>query len=184
MTIDFACETCGARVVAERHAGSRHLFCSKRCYGAWQRTQGDHFGETTEYRIWTNMKTRCTNPKATQYRWYGACGIRVCQRWSDSFKNFLADVGLRPGPEYTLDRIVSSGHYEPGNVRWATKREQAANRKSNTVIEHNGERRILADWLRFYGQKPTVNSYDFRRFLAGQTRKQIREAKLNSGDAA
>jgi hypothetical protein len=76
------------------------------------------------------MKDRCSNPKNVKYHLYGARGIRVCERWKD-FAAFLADVRLPPAPGYTLDRYPDpDGDYEPGNVRWATPKEQRHNRRS------------------------------------------------------
>src|ERR1035437_9159863 len=89
-------------------------------------TLGGH--PTTEYRIWSNMNNRCRNPNHGKYKYYGGRGIRVCARWRQ-FELFLDDVGPRPSMKYTLDRFPNrDGDYEPGNVRWATKKEQFLNR--------------------------------------------------------
>jgi len=83
-----------------------------------------------EYVAWTSMKNRCTNPKCQRYEIYGGRGIKVCDRWTASYEAFLADVGRRPGPEYSLDRYPDrDGDYQPGNVRWATRSEQMLNRR-------------------------------------------------------
>jgi len=74
------------------------------------------------------MLERCNNPNHVSFKNYGGRGIRVCERWRD-FTNFLADVGERPSSEVQLDRINNDGNYEPGNVRWATRQEQALNRR-------------------------------------------------------
>jgi Helix-turn-helix len=82
---------------------------------------------TPEHRLWLNIRNKCNNPNTPDYKYYGARGITVCARW-DRFSDFLADVGFRPSPELTLDRIETDGNYEPGNVRWATRQTQARNR--------------------------------------------------------
>src|SRR5688500_2796112 len=79
------------------------------------------------------MKTRCSNVKSDRYPFYGGRGIRVCERWAD-YDAFIADVGRKPSPLHTLERINNDGHYEPGNIRWATKKEQARNRRSTRVV--------------------------------------------------
>lgn len=76
------------------------------------------------YRTWKEMRQRCRNPNATQYKWYGGRGIKVCDRW-DSYENFLSDMGERPEGK-TIDRINPDLGYEPTNCRWATPKEQAA----------------------------------------------------------
>jgi len=86
-------------------------------------------GKSPEYRIWQSMKTRCFNPKHVKFSNYGGRGITVCQRWKDSFPAFLEDMGLRPDPSLTLDRINNDGDYEPANCRWATASEQNSNRR-------------------------------------------------------
>lgn len=80
------------------------------------------------YTSWVGMRQRCSNPNNQAFENYGGRGIRVCAEW-DSFDRFLRDVGPSPGAGFSLDRINNSGNYEPGNVRWATKKEQQRNRR-------------------------------------------------------
>ena len=99
---------------------------------------------TPEYRAWQNMKTRCLNPKNRSYHCYGGRGITVCERWIDSFENFLEDMGERPEGT-TLDRISVNGNYEPGNTRWATKLEQANNKRTNVFVTYQGVDLTIAE---------------------------------------
>lgn len=89
------------------------------------------------------MRARCNSPNTTHYARYGGRGIRVCDRWEASFDDFLADVGRMPSPTHTLDRIDNDGNYEPGNVRWATRKEQAQNRHQARVSLANRKRDAL-----------------------------------------
>ncbi len=83
------------------------------------------------YSSWNNMIQRCTNPKYTYYEYYGGRGITVCNRWLD-FRNFLEDMGNKP-EGLTLDRVDVDGNYELSNCRWATRKEQAQNRRNNKL---------------------------------------------------
>src|ERR1035438_3468499 len=88
----------------------------------------DHSGPTyrtrpAEYRAWSGMKQRCTNPEFKDWMLYGGRGIAVCPSWMDSFECFYRDVGPKPSPLHSLDRYSNGdGNYEPGNVRWATSK--------------------------------------------------------------
>lgn len=105
----------------------------------------------SEYSIYCHMKTRCGNKNNTHYHRYGGRGIIVCKRWIDSYSNFIADMGKRPSPLHTLDRIDNNGNYEPSNCRWATKIEQSNNTTTNVRLSFNGESLTLAEWSRKLG---------------------------------
>lgn len=116
------------------------------------------------YNVWSSMIQRCHNPKNTAYPYYGGRGITVCDRWRKSFVAFLADVGERPSRGYTLDRHPDkNGHYEPGNVRWATRKVQQRNMRSNRLITFRGEVRSVAEWSEHFGlNKSTLFGRLFR----------------------
>ena len=106
---------------------------------------------TPAYRSWSGMKRRC---QLKTMRFYGQRGITMCERW-ESFENFLADMGERP-EGMTLDRIDPNGNYEPGNCRWATRSEQAINRRSTRLIELDGTKKCLTQWARDLGLSPST----------------------------
>jgi hypothetical protein len=108
-------------------------------------------GISPTYRIWSGIIQRCTNPKNRHYDQYGARGITICDRWRKSFVAFLEDVGERP-PNKSMDRYPNQkGNYEPGNVRWATQREQSDNSSHPIFLTLNGETHNLAGWSKILG---------------------------------
>lgn len=108
---------------------------------------------TPEYRSWQAMRQRCFNPNKASYVYYGARGITVCERWGGrgGFSRFLADMGQKPDPSCSIDRIDLEGNYEPSNCRWATPKEQANRRRNNQTLTISGETRTLAEWASIAG---------------------------------
>ncbi len=143
------CERCGASfeavlsVVKSGHA----RYCGQACAGAAKRTHGEASQRRTpEYVAWLGMKQRCFSPRSTSYKHYGGRGITVCAAWRASFETFRSDMGRRPSPDHSLDRIDNDGDYEPGNVRWAPPSVQGRNRSVNRRLTVNGVTRSLVEW--------------------------------------
>jgi hypothetical protein len=109
--------------------------------------------KTPEWQAWSQMRRRCYSPKHISYKNYGARGITVCERWrdSDSFPAFFADMGPRPSPQHSLERLDNSQPYSPQNCRWVTMKEQARNRRNTHLITFNGETLCLKDWAKKLG---------------------------------
>lgn len=101
-----------------------------------------------EYRVWAAMKSRCNNPNHSRYRYYGGRGIKICDRWNQSFKAFFSDMGKKTNPKHTLDRINNNGNYKPQNCRWATQAQQRRNFSGNRMLTFKGKTQCMADWAK------------------------------------
>ena len=114
------------------------------------RTHGDS-KRTAEYICWLRMKARCFDTKAKDYPRYGGRVITVCDRWRTSYENFLSDMGRKPSKGHSLERINNAGNYDPVNCRWATRVEQARNKRTNKPIVFNGQSLTAPEWAEITG---------------------------------
>jgi len=121
-----------------------------------------NYSKSREYSIWKGIRRRCGVTKPTvdiSNKSYVDRDMYMSEDWVENFQSFLAHVGVAPSIEHTIDRIDNSKGYEPGNVRWATKKEQANNRSDNVWIEMDGDRKTLQEWCDYYGvSRVTVSS--------------------------
>lgn len=108
------------------------------------------------YNMYNTMKQRCYNPNSTSYPHYGAKGVTVCQRWLDSFENFLTDMGERPSPKHSLERKRIKEGYTPENTIWLLRNLQSRNTSRTVFIEYKGQRRTLLEWSELLGVKRNV----------------------------
>lgn len=146
---NFLCD-CGAllrtRVSSVRSGSTTSCGCrSHECLDAGRDQTTHGLSKLPEYQIWAAMKRRCFNPHSADYVRYGGRGITVCDAWKGDFPAFFAAVGLRPSPAHSLDRDDVNGHYEPGNVCWATPKQQARNRRHQRVVSYAGRSMTLAE---------------------------------------
>jgi hypothetical protein len=148
---------CGARTIVEgrclKSGGVSSCGCQRRArISAKARARwGDPLAlkenNPVEYNAWANMINRCENPRNKFFSNYGGRGIKVCAEWRESFARFLSDMGKRPSPGHSLDRIKGDGNYTPLNCRWATRVEQNRNRR-NCLEPHEPDQ---IRWLRASG---------------------------------
>lgn len=166
--ITSSCGTCGYQKKVAAKVNTIHGCTSN---GTRQR----------EYIAWSSMFERCNNPNCKDYHNYGGRGIRICSRWSDSFIDFLSDMGPKPTSKHSLDRFPNkNGDYEPGNCRWATQIQQTNNIRKNRILVLNGESHTMSEWSRKIGlgvaslwHRITKLGWDDERVLTEKVRGRI-----------
>jgi hypothetical protein len=120
---------------------------------------GKNSDDVPEYNVWMHMKKRCSGKsKNKRDQSYVKRGIKVCERWQKSFAAFYEDMGPRPSPKHSLDRINNDGNYEPENCRWATMKEQGNNTSKTVFLEYNGQKKPMQIWAEELG----VNEHSLR----------------------
>lgn len=140
------CECGNVVVVAATHIKRgrvKSCGCLKVEFGRNKATHRDT--KSKEYTTWCAIKKRCLNPNDSAYKNYGGRGITICDRWRDSYEDFLSDVGRAPSKHYSIDRIDNSGNYEPGNVKWSTMLEQSLNRRNTKYLTYNGTTKTVRE---------------------------------------
>lgn len=151
---------CGGSAILKtsRLVGKRNtLSCGCLQREAASRAKTTHgFSRTYLYRTWSQIIQRCTNPNNPAYPDYGGRGITIDDSWRASFLAFRSAVGDRPTTSHTIDRIDNDGPYIPTNIRWATRTEQARNRRSNRFITVAGVTKTLAEWITLSGLHATT----------------------------
>jgi hypothetical protein len=140
------------------------LSCGCRRFEGGQKNRTHGMTDTPEYRVWAQMLDRCSNPKCVNYKNYGGRGISVCVEWQSSFEAFFAHVGPRPSAKHQIDRTDNAGNYEPGNVRWATAKVQANNRRSTKLITFDGRTKSLQGWAEELGITKQALSFRIKKW--------------------
>lgn len=135
---------CGTNAVVD--GKELRLGRSTGCISCRNRTHGHSVQSSPEYIIWKHIRARCGNPTNQDYHHYGGRGIKVCDRWIKSFVNFFEDMGPKPFPEATIERLDNDGNYEPGNCKWKSRKEQARNTRRNRFLTLNGVTQSVPDW--------------------------------------
>lgn len=135
---------------------SKSCGCSQR-ESTSKRSRKHCLTNSDEYIAWANMIQRCTNKNNNHYKNYGGRGIMICKKWKESFENFYADMGEKPSKGHSIDRINVNGNYEPSNCRWATRKEQNRNQRTNRWINVEGCVKTVSEWSERAGvRKDTI----------------------------
>lgn len=157
---------CGNETISRggdlRSGGSTSCGCltKERVAQANTRTKTTHgMWKTPEYTIWGGIKNRCNNPKDKDYDKYGGRGISMSSEWENSFSTFMRDMGTRTSKTHTVERIDNNGDYCKSNCKWATRKEQANNRRNSQYVEYQGKTFTISQFSRRLGVKDYIVRY-------------------------
>lgn len=157
---NFKCKVCNKEFISRLASIKSNHTKSCGCYkinALVGRVTHHGMANTSEYRSWQHMIGRCLNKRNTSYQDYGGRGIKVCKRWLHSFENFMEDMGRKPTPKHTIERIDNNGNYSKRNCKWATKKEQNSNRRNTKYLTIDGVKKPLIKWIEESGlQDKTV----------------------------
>ncbi len=143
------------------------------CFKFASRNKTHGMRHTRLYNTWCNMKRRCNNPSAHEYKYYGAKGIRLCEEWNNDFISFMNwSYANGYNDTLTIERIDYNSDYRPDNCKWIPSNEQAKNKSTNLFITYKGKTQILADWCRelnldydFIEKRMSVNHFSFEQAI-------------------
>ena len=121
---------------------------------------------------WKDMRARCSNPNHPEYKNYGGRGITVCQEWTESYADFIRDMGVKPTSKHSIERVNNSLGYCPDNCKWATSYEQVRNRRTNVILTAYGETKCLKDWARDPRCHVSVTGLRYRVRIKGMPIKE------------
>ncbi|EKD89559.1 MAG: hypothetical protein ACD_33C00045G0026 [uncultured bacterium] len=105
---------------------------------------------TLIYKNWSDIIQRCNNPNNPAYIYYGARGIKICDKWLQSFEAFYTDMGVKPSSHHSIDRKDNNGNYEPNNCKWSTQEEQCNNKSNNVILNYKGKKYTISQLAKEY----------------------------------
>lgn len=166
---EFECECGSVGVYSFTRAKNGYVSNCKKCASKKSKEKNTKHGmrKSSEYRSWISIKDRCLNKNSKDYKRYGGSGIKICEEWANSFSMFFNHIGKKPSNKHSVDRIDNYKGYEPGNVRWATTKEQSLNKK-NTVF--------VTDEFGVYHISDVANKLGITR---GAAYMRLKRGKLN-----
>lgn len=134
---------------------------------------------TKEFAAWSNIKDRCYNPNNKDYCNYGGRGIIVCDRWLNSFTNFMLDMGFAPNVKNSIERLNVNGNYEPKNCKWGTDKEQSRNKRTTVWVQFNSKKYIQEDFIKKL--KITRSTFHFHFYKKKKSIEDIIAFYINKG---